>query len=129
MIAGRLSSAVLMLSGLAGVLVPSQVAEALQLPASSGRGRAEVRAGLGGTYLALGAWALLSDKPAARTAVGVTWLGAAGTRLTALALDKPETDLTYWSYLALEVGAGLAALASGAARPALVVGPSEVRSY
>ena len=106
-----------MLSGLAGVLVPDQVAEALHLPASSGRGNAEVRAGLGGTYLALGAWALFSGKPAARTAVGLTWLGAAGARLTALAVDQPETDFTYWSYLALEVGAGLAAVASGRARP------------
>ena len=92
-----------MLSGLAGVLVPGQVAEALHLPALSGRGNAEVRAGLGGTYLALGGWALFSRKPEARTAVGVTWLGAAGARLTALAVDRPETDFTYWSYLALEV--------------------------
>jgi hypothetical protein len=119
-IAGRLSSAALMLSGLAAVLGPDQVAQALHLPASSGRGKAEVRAALGGTYLALGAWALLSAEPAARTAVGVTWLGAAGARLTALAFDKPETDSTYWSYLALEVGAGLAAVASGRPRP---VGP------
>lgn len=75
-----------MLSGLAAVLVPDQVAQALHLPASSGRSNAEVRAGLGGTYLALGAWALFSGKPAARTAVGVTWLGAAAARLTALAV-------------------------------------------
>jgi hypothetical protein len=106
-----------MLSGLAAVLVPDQVAQALHLTASSERGNAEVRAGLGGTYLALGAWALFSGEPAARKAVGVTWLGAAGARLTALAVDKPKTDRTYWSYLALEMGAGLAAFASGHARP------------
>jgi hypothetical protein len=113
----RVSGAALVLSGLAGVLVPDQVAQALHLPASSGRSNAEVRAGLGGTYLALGAWALLSGKPAARTAVGVTWLGAAGARLTALAFDTPETDFSYWSYVALEVGAGVAAVASGRTHP------------
>jgi len=115
MILSRLSSGALMLSGLAGVLGPETLAEALHLKATTGRGKAEVRAGLGGTYLALGTWSLLSDKPAARTAVGVTWLGAAGVRLAALAVDKPKTDRLYWFSLALEVGAGLTALASGRA--------------
>jgi hypothetical protein len=58
-----------MLSGLAGVLVPDQVAQALHLPASSGRSNAEVRAGLGGTYLALGAWgcSAASQQPGRQT--------------------------------------------------------------
>jgi len=109
---GRVSSAALMASGLAGVFMPTKVAEALDLPATSGRGVAETRAGLGGTYAALGAWALVSRHPAARVAVGVTWLGAAVARLGALAVDEPETDTTYWAYLAAELGLGTAALAS-----------------
>jgi hypothetical protein len=109
---GRVSSAALMASGLAGVFMPTKVAEALDLPATSGRGLAETRAGLGGTYAALGAWALVSRHPAARVAVGVTWLGAAAARLGALAVDEPETDATYWAYLAAELGLGTAAIAS-----------------
>src|SRR5437016_14553630 len=109
---GRVSSAALMLSGISGVLTPRRVASALELSALSPRGVAETRAGLGGTYAALGAWALVSRDPAARIAVGVTWLGAAAARLGALAVDEPETDATYWAYLAAELGLGTAAIAS-----------------
>ena len=68
-----------MLSGVAGVALPKRVGSALELPATTGRGVAETRAGLGGTYAALGGWALVSR--AAHVAVGVTWLGAAAARL------------------------------------------------
>jgi hypothetical protein len=109
---GRLSSAALMLSGISGVLMPRRVASALELSAASGRGVAETRAGLGGTYAALGGWALLSRDPAAHAAVGVTWLGAAAVRLGSLVLDRPRTDWAFWGYLAAEVGFGATALAS-----------------
>ena len=109
---GRVSSAALMLSGLSGFLMPTSVASALHLPAVSARAVAETRAGLGGTYAALGAWALLSRNPAAHAAVGVTWLGAAAARLASLAIDHPRTDAAYWAYLAAELGFGAAAIAS-----------------
>jgi hypothetical protein len=107
---GRWSSAALMASGLAGVVMPSSLASALELPAVTARGIAETRAGLGGTYAALGGWALLSRDPAAQAAVGVTWLGAAGARLASLLLDQPRTDRAFWAYLAAEVGFGATAL-------------------
>lgn len=110
---GRVSSAALMLSGLAGVVTPMKVAGSLDLTPSSGRGVAETRAGLGGTYAALGAWALCSRRPAAQTAVGVMWLGAAAARIAALLLDDPEPDSTYWAYLAAELGFGTLAVVSG----------------
>jgi hypothetical protein len=106
----RVSSAALMLSGAAGVVAPERVSAELRLPVSTGRGRAEIRAGLGGTYAALGAWGLLSRDPASRRAVGVTWLGAAAARLASLALDEPETDAAFWAYLAAEIGFGLLAV-------------------
>jgi hypothetical protein len=109
---GRVSSAALMLSGIAGVLTPERVATALELTPNSARGIAETRAGLGGTYAALGAWALMSRSSSARTAVGVAWLGAAAVRITSLVVDQPRTDWTFWGYLATEVGCGAAALAS-----------------
>ncbi len=81
---------------------------------SSGRGVAETRAGLGGTYAAIGAWALVSRSPAAHTAVGVIWLGAAAARIGALLIDDPQPDSTYWAYLVAELGFGTLAIVSGA---------------
>lgn len=116
MVLGRVSSAALMLSGVAGVVTPARVADALDVSALSARGVAEVRAGLGGTYAALGGWALASSQPAAEAAVGVTWLGAAAVRIGALVADRPRTDWTYWAYLGAEVGLGTAALLSARSR-------------
>ena len=114
--AGHLSSAALMLSGAAGVAIPGSVSEALDLTAGSGRGLAETRAGLGGTYAALGGFALLSGSAGAQRAVGATWLGAGAVRLAALKLDRPRTDAAYWTYLALELGLGTAALVTAGRR-------------
>ena len=99
-----------MLSGLAGLVMPERVDAALGLAAGSARGVAETRAGLGGTYAALGVWALLSRDPAAQRAVGVTWLGAGAARLASLLVDRPETDLAFWAYLAAELGLGAIAV-------------------
>lgn len=107
---GRISSAALMAAGVAGVVMPVRFAAALDLPATTGRGRAETRAGLGGTYAALGGWALVSREPAARRAVGVAWLGAAAARLGAMAVDRPRTDWVFWASLAMELGFGATAL-------------------
>ena len=108
---GRISSAALMFSGIAGVVAPERVASALDLAPASRRGIAETRAGLGGTYAALGGWALASRHPMAQAAVGATWLGAAATRLASLAIDRPRTDGAFWAYLLAEVGFGVLALA------------------
>jgi hypothetical protein len=113
---GRASSAALMLSGVSAVLTPKSVASALDLTPATNRGIAETRAGLGGTYATLGGWALLSRDPAAQTAVGVTWLGAAFVRVASLAVDRPRTDRAFWAYLAAEIGFGALALASASRR-------------
>ena len=110
---GLISSAALMASGLAGVMIPERVGAALDLSTTSPRGRAEIRAGLGGTYAALGAYALLSRSPGARRAVGFTWLGAAVARIGAVKADRPATDWTYWAYLAGEIGLGAGAILAG----------------
>jgi len=107
---GRLSSAALMLSGVAGVVMPERVASTLQLTPTSARGIAETRAGLGGTYAALGGVAFVSQRRALHAAVGAVWLGAAAARLVSLAIDRPRTDSAFWAYLAAEVGFGAMAL-------------------
>ncbi len=114
--AGRLSSAALMLSGAAGVVIPERFAEALDLDARTGRGRAETRAGLGATYAALGGYALLSGSAEAQRAVGATWLGAGVVRLASLRVDRPRTDAVFWLSLAMELGLGTAALVTAADR-------------
>jgi len=116
---GRVSSAALLLSGIAGVAMPERVASTLDLLPATSRGIAETRAGLGGTYAALGGWALLSRNPAAQTAVGVTWLGAAAARIATLVLDRPQTDVAFWSYLAAEIGFGATAVMSARSARAL----------
>jgi hypothetical protein len=117
--ASDLSCAALALSGLAAVAIPDRVGAALELPPGTARARAETRAGLGGTYAALGGWALASRSPVAKRAVGVAWLGAAITRAASLRVDPPQTDWTYWAYFAAEVGFGVSALTARerAARP------------
>jgi Domain of unknown function (DUF4345) len=107
---GRVSSAALMLSGVAGVVMPERVASTLQLTPTSARGIAETRAGLGGTYAALGGFAFVSQRRTVHAAVGAVWLGAAAARLVSLAIDRPRTDSAFWTYLAAEVGFGAMAL-------------------
>jgi hypothetical protein len=110
---GRLSSAALAASGLGIALRPQAALDVLGLATTSNRGIAETRAGLGGTFLALGLWALRHGSPDASTAVGMTWLGAGAFRTLSLVIDDPETDWTYWAYLAAELVLGLGAIAAG----------------
>src|SRR3954467_5484005 len=114
--AGVASSAALAMSGLAITLDPRGASVALQLTPDSDRGVAEPRAGLGGTFVALGGWALFRGSPDSYTAVGVTWLGAAAVRLAAIHVDRPRTDVTYWTYLVAEIGFGIAGIAAAVGR-------------
>ena len=107
---GALSSLALAASGVGIALRPTQAATALGLSTASGRGVAETRIGLGGTFAGLGVWSLLRRRPDASRAVGATWLGAAVTRVITLRIDEPETDWTFWAYLGAEIALGLAGL-------------------
>ncbi len=105
---GRVSSAALAASGLGIALQPERATKVLGISALSQRGIAETRAGLGGTFAALGAGAMAVNSPDMHRAVGLTWLGAAAFRLASLRWDEPETDWTYWAFLTAEVIFGLA---------------------
>ena len=107
---GAASSLALGISGLAIALRPRQAATALGLSTASNRGVAETRIGLGGTFAGLAFWSLLRRRPDGYRAVGATWLGAAVTRIITLQLDEPESDWTFWAYLAGEIGLGLGGL-------------------
>jgi hypothetical protein len=115
---GVTASAALAASGLAIAAAPERVGQALSIPPISPRGVAEMRIGVGGTFAALGLWALLRGTSDAYTAVGVTWLGAAAVRLLSLRIDEPETDATFWAYLAAESTLGVAGVVAGNRRGA-----------
>lgn len=107
---GTLSAAALAGSGLAIALMPERTLAQLELTPDSARGITETRAGLGGTFAALGLWALVRRTSDAYTAVGVTWLGAAVFRAYSLKQDEPETNASYWAYLSAESVLGAAGL-------------------
>ena len=104
---GTVSALALGVSGAAIALMPERTLAQLELVPASPRGITETRAGLGGTYAALGSWALGRRSTDAYTAVGMTWLGAAGLRTYSLRADAPETKPSYWAYLTGEVVLGL----------------------
>ncbi|MFL6238537.1 MAG: DUF4345 family protein [Actinomycetes bacterium] len=110
---GRVSSAALAASGIGIAVQPQQATRVLRLSATSSRGIAEIRAGLGGTFAALGLWALARGSKDAYRAVGLTWLGAAAVRTMSLRVDEPELDWTFWGFLGAEVLFGVAGVVAG----------------
>jgi hypothetical protein len=107
---GVMSALLLGASGVGIALDPRRAGAVMRIPPDSARGITEMRAGVGGTFAALGAWAVLRGTADAYTAVGVTWLGAAVVRVASLQVDEPETDWTFWAFLAGEATLGLAGL-------------------
>jgi hypothetical protein len=106
-----LASAVALSAGGVGIaLDPRRAGDLMHAPPMSARGVTEVRAGLGGTFAALGAWAARRGSEDAYTAVGVTWLGAAAVRMISMRTDNPERDWTFWAFLAGETVFGIAGL-------------------
>jgi hypothetical protein len=110
---GFSSALALAASGVGIALDPRRAGELMRIPPVSARGVTEVRAGVGGTFAALGGWALLRGTADAYTAVGVTWLGAAAVRAASMQLDQPEKDWTFWAFLAGEVSFGVAGVVAG----------------
>ncbi|MDX6219486.1 MAG: hypothetical protein QOD70_1160 [Frankiales bacterium] len=115
---GTLSAAALAASGLAIALMPEKSLLQLELTPDSPRGIAETRAGLGGTFAALGLWALVRGTSDAYTAVGMTWLGAAAFRTYSLKADEPETKPSFWAYLTGETVLGAAGILARSRRKA-----------
>jgi hypothetical protein len=115
---GVTSAVALGASGVGIALDPQRAGAVMRMPPSSARGITEMRAGVGGTFAALGTWALLRGTADSYTAVGVTWLGAAVVRVLSLKADEPETDWTFWAFLAAETTLGLGGIMSRRRRSA-----------
>ena len=73
-------------------------------------GVSEIRATYGGFFLLLGGYALASQEPAAFTAAGLAWLGAAGGRLVSVLVDR-STSAKNLGGIAFEAAIGLLLLA------------------
>jgi hypothetical protein len=113
---GFTSALALAASGVGIALDPEAAGKMMRIPPNSARGVTEMRAGVGGTFAALGAWAMLRGTSDAYTAVGVTWLGAAVVRAVSIKVDDPEKDSSFWAFLAAETTLGLAGIAARGAR-------------
>jgi hypothetical protein len=77
-----------LLTGLFSLIRPRAVQGFTGLSADSGRGITEIRAILGGVFVALGAAPLILNAPAAYQMLGITYLVVAGTRAVSMWVDK-----------------------------------------
>ncbi len=76
--------------GAFGFLAPRYTAQALDLaPTDSTMGLSEMRASVGGLFVASGVCLLLLDMPAAWAALGIAYAGAASGRVLSALLDRP----------------------------------------
>lgn len=76
--------------GLFGFLAPRYTARALDLsPADTTMGLSEMRASVGGLFVALGGFCLISGAAGAYAMLGVAYGGAATGRLVSILVDRP----------------------------------------
>ncbi|MEP2642337.1 MULTISPECIES: DUF4345 family protein [Roseobacteraceae] len=95
--------------GLFGFLAPRYTAAALDLePTHSTMGLSEMRASVGGLFVAAGGAALWLDQPLAYAMIGVAFIGAALGRAVSLVFDKPPLrKLLVFAGIEVALAAGL----------------------
>jgi hypothetical protein len=76
------------LTGAVSVLFPQSVTGFTGLAAQGARGVTEIRAVLGGLFVALGAAPLLLDQPVAYQMLGIAYLVIGVVRLASMIIDK-----------------------------------------
>jgi hypothetical protein len=74
--------------GIGGLLRPLMIAKLVGLTPSAPHGISEIRATLGGLFIALGGFALYSQNTVIYGAIGVGWVGAAIARVFSLMIDR-----------------------------------------
>ena len=80
------------LTGLVSLFKPESVTGFTGLHPEGGRGITEIRAVLGGFFVALGAAPLFLNSPVAYTMLGIAYLGIAVVRGISLFVDKSVTQ-------------------------------------
>lgn len=76
------------LTGLVSLIVPRKVQGFIGLEAAGGRGITEIRAVLGGLFIALGAVPLIGGEPATYWMLGVAYLTVGVVRAVSMVVDK-----------------------------------------
>jgi len=94
------------LTGLFALLRPLAVQGFTGLRAEGGRGVTEIRAVLGGFFIALGLAPLLLNEPAAYRMLGIAYVGVAAVRAVSILLDRSFERSNLIS-LVVEVVAGV----------------------
>jgi hypothetical protein len=94
------------LTGLYSLLKPTTLTGFTGLSPVGGRGITEVRAVLGGFFIALGAAPLFLNSPAAYTMLGIAYLGVALVRAVSMFVDKSVVQSNIIS-LAVEIIFGI----------------------
>jgi hypothetical protein len=75
-------------TGLLSLILPRSVQNFTGLTIAGPRGTSEVRAVLGGFFIALGLFPLLVDKPEAYRMLGFAYLAVGGVRAVSIVLDR-----------------------------------------
>ncbi len=94
------------LTGLYSLLRPTTLTGFTGLRPEGGRGITEIRAILGGLFIALGAFPLIVNSPIAYMMLGVTYLGIAVVRAVSMFMDKSVVQSNVIS-LAVEIIFGI----------------------
>lgn len=81
------AASVMTLFGIGALIRPTSL-EMVGLTATSPLGTSEIRAVLGGMFVALGAACLLTRDPLVFGIVGVAWLADVGVRIVSVVLDR-----------------------------------------
>jgi hypothetical protein len=101
----------LLIYAVASLIVPRRVAPFIAQTLDSPRGVAEFPILHGSCFLAMSVFALIINHPLVYMVLGFGWLGAAGARLLAIALDRPQLNATYIASFVFEVALGLVMIA------------------
>ena len=83
-----IAAAATILTGLIALIKPGSISGFTGLRPEGGRGLTEIRAVLGGFFIALGAAPLFLNSPAAYTMLGIAYLGIAIVRGISMFADK-----------------------------------------
>ncbi len=108
----NLGAVITAILGALALVRPGMSAAMVGLAPRGALGLAEIRASLGGLFLALGLACLLTQHPIIFTVAGIAWLGAAAGRLVSIPLDGGWQRENAGG-LAVEAGTGLLLLAGG----------------
>ncbi|MEL7345260.1 MAG: DUF4345 family protein [Pseudomonadota bacterium] len=97
--------------GAFGFLAPRYTAQALDLtPGNTTMGLSEMRASVGGLFVATGIACLVLGDPLAYLMMGVAYTGAATGRLLSCLVDRPAVTRA-WIFFAIEAAMAIALLA------------------